>query len=350
MLSDQQKGGDRQGDPWFVLGVLTVVLLGQPTGTAAAEVFIGQGLVPVRNYQPIQGLSLQMPGESAIPLKRGELSLRADFAETSTILREMTPAANGVLKFGQLRSAIGIRYGTAMEDVEVGLEIASIYRHSTGLDGLILAGESFFDRVAPARQQLKNSGFAYVLNRNGQTLLNGPNDAYGLTDAVLHAKGLMVTEGQYAPAVSLRLALNVPVGDRSRAFGTRVGDLGVGLALQKTVWNRVVLYVNVNEILPTGQYLGVGLRGYFTSITGVELMVTPQFSITGQFDYYQSPFGNTGLKLLDKGVTEAVLAFGYRFTPTLLWQIYGVENLDYIRDSAADFTLATVLTYRIPPM
>jgi hypothetical protein len=29
-----------------------------------------------------------------------------------------------------------------------------------------------------------------------------------------------------------------------------------------------------------------------------------------------------------------------------LWQVYGVENLDFIRGSAADFTLSTVLTYR----
>lgn len=199
----------------------------------------------------------------------------------------------------------------------------------------------------PLRQQLKKQGYAYSLGA-GNTVLNPPNDAFGLTDIVLHVKTLLVAERKYVPATSFRMALKVPVGDRTRAFGTGIADLGVGLSLQKTVWNRVGLYVNLNEVLPTGHYLGLALRGYFTAVTGMEVMATPKFSITGQFDYYQSPFGHTGLKLLDNGVTEVVLAFGYRFTPNLLWQIYGVENLDFIRDPAADLTIGTALTYRIP--
>ncbi len=337
-----------QGGRWLAMGAWLVILLGPAVATDAAELYVGQGLVPVRNFQPLQGLSLQMPVDSAMPLKSGEFSLRANVAETSTILRESTVTGNtGILKFGQLRSAFDIRYGTALEDVEVGLELASLYRHSSGLDGLITAVESLAGRPAPLRQKLKRQGYAYSL-ASGNTVLNPPNDAFDLTDIVVHTKALLVAEGKYAPAMSLRVALKVPVGDRTRAFGTGVADLGVGLSLQKTVWNRVGLYVNLNEVLPTGHDLGLALRGYFTMVSGVEFMATPNFSIIGQFDYYQSPFGNTGLKLLDRGVTEAVLAFGYRFTPNLLWQIYGVENLDFIRDSAADFTLGTALTYRIP--
>ena len=346
-MSGRQTQGRGQRSGWPAWSVLLGMLLGPVIGADAAELYFGQGLVPVRNFQPLQGLSLQMPVDSAMPLKSGELSLRANFAETSTVLRETTATRTAILKFGQLRSAFDIRYGTAMEDVEVGFEFASLYRHSSGLDGLVTAVESLVGRPAPLRQQLKHQGYAYSVG-GGNTVLNSPNDAFGLTDIVAHVKTMLVAEGKYAPATSLRVALKVPVGDRTRAFGTGVADLGVGLSLQKTVWNRVGLYVNLNEILPTGHYSGLALRGYFTMVTGVEFMATPKFSITGQFDYYQSPFGNTGLKLLDHGVAEAVLAFGYRFTPNLLWQIYGVENLDFIRDSAADFTLGTALTYRIP--
>lgn len=346
-MSGRQMQGREQRSGWLARSVLLAILLGPSSGAEAAELYVGQGLVPVRNFQPLQGLSLQMPVDSSMPLKSGELSLRANFAETSTILRETTAGGTAILKFGQLRSAFDIRYGTAMEDVEVGLEFASLYRHSSGLDGLVTAIEALVGRPAPIRQQLKNQGYAFSLG-GGNTPLNPPNDAFGLTDIVLHVKTLLVAEGRYKPAMSLRIALKIPVGDRTRAFGTGVADLGVGLSLQKTVWNRIGLYLNLNEVLPTGHYSGLALRGYFTMVTGVEFMATPKFSITGQFDYYQSPFGNTGLKLLDHGVTEAVLAFGYRFTPNLLWQIYGVENLDFIRDSAADLTIGTALTYRIP--
>lgn len=346
-MSGRRTHGGAQRSGWLARSVLLAMLLGPSIGAEAAELYVGQGLVPVRNFQPLQGLSLQMPVDGAMPLKSGEIALRANVAETSTILRETTATGTALLKFGQLRSAVDIRYGTAMEDVEVGLEFASLYRHSSGLDGLITAVEALVGRPAPIRQKLKNQGFAYSLG-SGNTVLNPPNDAFGLTDIVVHVKALLVAEGRYKPAMSLRIALKVPVGDRTRAFGTGVADLGVGLSLQKTVWNRVGLYLNLNEVLPTGHYSGLALRGYFTAVTGVEFMATPKFSVTGQFDYYQSPFGNTGLKLLDNGVTEAVLAFGYRFTPSLLWQIYGVENLDFTRDAAADLTIGTALTYRIP--
>lgn len=348
-MSGQQTQGKRQGSGWPAMSVLLVMFLAPSVSAHAADLYVGQGLVPVRNFQPLQGLSLQMPVDDATPLKSGEITIRANVAETSTILREGEGKASGnaILKFGQLRSGFDVRYGTALENVEVGLELASLYRHSSGLDGLITAVEHLVGRPAPIRRQLKNEGFAFSLG-SGNTVLNPPNDAFGLTDIVVHTKALLVAEGKYAPATSLRVALKVPVGDKTRAFGTSIADLGVGLSLQKTVWNRVGLYVNLNEVLPTGHYIGLALRGYFTAVTGVEFMATPKFSIMGQFDYYQSPFGNTGLKLLDNGVTEAVLAFGYRFTPNLLWQIYGVENLDFTRDSAADFTLGTALTYRMP--
>ncbi|HET8579970.1 MAG TPA: hypothetical protein VFL31_03150, partial [Nitrospiraceae bacterium] len=65
-----------------------------------------------------------------------------------------------------------------------------------------------------------------------------------------------------------------------------------------------------------------------------------------QFDFYSSPFHGTGTAILDQGVTEAVAGFSYRLRRNLLWQVYGVENLDFISGSAADFTLSTLVTYR----
>ena len=346
-LGEQGRPARRQSAVVFTAGAVGVALLGLTVAVNAGDLYVGQGLVPVKNFQPLQGLSLQMPVDNAIPLKSGELVLRANFAETSTDLLETSATGNGVLKFGQLTSAFGVRYGTAMENVEVGLQIESIYRHSSGLDGLVTATERLFGRSNGPRDALKHSGYAYSLSV-GNTVLNPPNEAFGVSDIVVHAKALMVSEGKYMPAASLRVAVKIPVGDKDRALGTGVADLGVGLSLQKTLWERVNVYVNMNEMLPTGHYLNLALRGYFTSVSGVEFMATPRFSITGQFDYYQSPFGNTGIKLLDRGVTEAVLAFGYRLTPNVLWQIYGVENLDFTKGSAADFTLATVLMYRMP--
>jgi hypothetical protein len=326
--------------------VFVFLLVGTAPGIRAHDWSIGQGLVPVRDFQPIQGLSLQMPGESIHPVNKGGVTVRLHVAESSTILQETTPNATAVLKLNQLRSALDLRYGL-LPDTEVGIEIASLYNNSGGIDGLITAVEHLTIHSAPIRESLKHAGFAYTLSRGGQTVLQGTNRAYGLADTVLSSKTLLAAEKKYLPGIALRLAVKLPTGDQSRAFGTGVVDLGFGLAAQKTILARLVLYQNVNEIFPTGHYLGFGLRAYMTSITGVEFVITPKFSITGQFDYYQSPFHHTGIKLLDHAIAEGVLAFGYRFTPALLWQLYGIENLDFTRDAAPDFTLATAITYRL---
>jgi hypothetical protein len=77
-----------------------------------------------------------------------------------------------------------------------------------------------------------------------------------------------------------------------------------------------------------------------------EYLWSENFSITAHFDFYSTPFHGTGSDVFDKGVTETVLGFSYRIAPHWLWQLYAVENLDFITGSAADFTLSTVITYR----
>ena len=64
---------------------VTALAVASAIQVSAAELYIGQGLVPVRNYQPIQGLSLQMPGEGAVPVAKGEFAVRLVASETSTI-------------------------------------------------------------------------------------------------------------------------------------------------------------------------------------------------------------------------------------------------------------------------
>jgi hypothetical protein len=73
-----------------------------------------------------------------------------------------------------------------------------------------------------------------------------------LADTTLSAKTLLLAERSYLPAIALRVALKLPTGDQSRAFGTGVWDTGLGVALQKTLFQRMVLYQNLNGIFRQG--------------------------------------------------------------------------------------------------
>jgi hypothetical protein len=83
-----------------------------------------------------------------------------------------------------------------------------------------------------------------------------------------------------------------------------------------------------------------------SGLAAIEYLWSENLSITAHFDFYSSPFSGTNSAILDRGITESVLGFSYRVAPHFLWQVYAVENLDFIRGSAQDVTVSTVFTYR----
>lgn len=308
----------------------------------------GYGPFPVRNFQPIQLMVLGMFGDRASVVKKGTLDLRIEMADTSMISDDRTPLTTATMKFEQVRSGLFLRYGLT-DQLEVGVEVPALYRYSGILEGAITQAERLTSGLSPARASLKNTGFAYTVSRNGQTLLSGGNQELGLGDITLFSKYQMLAESEKHPAVSLRFAVKTPSGDSDRFFGSGNADVGVGLAVEKMVAAHWILYGNLNGIFPTGSIAGLTLQPAMSGILAAEYLWSSAVSLVAQFDYYSSPFHGTGTPVLDDGVTEVAAGFNYRLRNNLLWQVYGVENLDFIRGGAADFTLSTVVTYRFAP-
>ncbi len=305
----------------------------------------GFGPFPVRNFQPVQLLFLGMPGDRAEVLKKDAFDVRVELADTSAIFNEHNPQSNAVMKLETLRSGIFLRYGLT-DRFEVAMEVPVLYRYQGILNGSITATERATTGLSGPRKDLQNLGYAYSVSPGGRTAFHGGQDQLGLGDISLMSKYQFVRQTETLPAVSLRLAVKAPSGDASRAFGSGHPDVGVGLALEKTFLSRWISYANVNGVFPTGPAGGFHPQPIMSVVTAVEYLWSEHVSFTAQFDYYSSVFHGTGLKVLDRGVTEVVLGFNYRLRPHVFWQVYGVENADFITGGAADFTLSTAITYR----
>jgi hypothetical protein len=325
----------------IVLAALLASLSFQPAPVGAE----GFGPFPVRNFQPFQQLVMSLPGDRASVVKPGTLDMRLELAETASIYNQIGPQNKVTAKFETLRSGLFLRYG-ASDRLELGLEVPVLYRYQGFMNGPITATERATTGEAPARAQLKNTNYAFNVARNGQTIMSGGPGATGLGDTLLMSKYQLLTEGAEMPAVSLRGAVKLPTGDQSDFFGSGSPDFGLGLAVEKLVAGRWMLYGNLTGVVPTGTIAGLGLRPTLSGLLAIEYLWSENLSITVHFDYYSSPFQSTDISAFGKGVTETVLGFSYRVAPHLLWQLYGVENTDFITGSAADFTLSTVLTYR----
>jgi hypothetical protein len=316
--------------------------LGAGNGEAWAE---GFGLFPVRNFSPFQQLVLGMFGDRAAVIPKRVLDIRVELAQTAAIYSETSPTVQASVKFETLRTGTFFRYGLT-DRLEVGLEIPVYYRWEGFQNGLITEVERVTTGVSKPRAVLGDTDFAFNLTQTGQTLFEGVNGAGGLGDITLITKYQAILETAQIPALSTRFALKLPTGDTGKFFGSGHVDVGIGLAIEKTVSNRWVLYGNVNGVFPTGSVSGLSLNPVFSTIGGIEYVWSPNLSLLAQFDYYSSPYRNTGTSMLDNGVTEATAGLNYLLRDNLLWRVYAVENLDIIEGAAADYTVSTVLTYR----
>jgi hypothetical protein len=305
----------------------------------------GFGPFPVRNFQPFQQLVLSLPGDRATVVKPGTLDVRLELAETASIYDKEAPQTTVIVKFETLRSGLFLRYG-ATEKLELGVEVPLLYRYDGFMEGAITATERATTGLAPARAALSNTNFAFNVSHNGQTVMSGPQGATGLGDTMLVSKYQFLTESASTPAVSFRGAVKLPTGDQAAFFGSGSPDFGLGLQVEKLLAGRWVLYANLNGVLPTGSIAGFSLQPTISTMVVAEYLWSENLSITAHFDYYSTPFHGTGSPVFDNGVTETVLGFSYRIAPHWLWQVYAVENVDFITGSAADFTLSTLVTYR----
>lgn len=324
---------------------LMVVLLPTVLMERAWAELDGYGPFPVRNFQVIQLMFLGMQGDRATVLKKGALDIRVELAETSNIFNQTLPNVSAQIKLEQLRSGLFLRYGLT-DRLEVAMEIPAYYRYEGFMNGMISQVERLTSGLSPARAAFKNTPFAYNLSLNGRTAFSGSDGQTALGDITLYGKYQLLKDQGWIPAFSLRTAVKVPSGDSGRFFGSGHTDLGVGAAVEKRIAQRWFLYGNFNGIFPTGSVSLLSTHPSVSGIAAVEYLFTSNFSVTAQFDYYGSPFRDTGTKILDGAVTEVAFGFNYRLRPNLVWQVYGVENLDLTRDSAADFTLSTLMTYR----
>ena len=271
--------------------------------------------------------------------------MRLELAETSGIYNETSPQGNVTVKFETLRSGLFLRYG-ATDRLELGLEVPVLYRYQGFMNGAITAVERATTGVNPARAAFKNTNFVFNVTRNGQTIMSGGPGAMGLGDTTLMSKYQLLTEGAATPAISLRGAVKLPTGDQADFFGSGSLDFGLGLAVEKLVAGRWLLYANVTGVIPTGTIAGLGLRPTLSGLAAIEYLWSENLSVTAHFDFYSSPFFGTDSAVLDHGITEAVWGVSYRVAPHFLWQVYAVENLDFYTESAPDFTVSTVFTYR----
>lgn len=322
----------------------TASLAEEPYDATAAFTFLGPA--PARNFQPIQLIFLQLPFERAQTVRRGQLSLEVDSAESNEIATTQGPIVSA-LKFETNRTVFGIRYGIA-DRWEMGIHLPFITRYGGFLDPVINQVESWFNSKNSERDRYPDNTFgAFIVRKGDEILFEGKREEFQPGDLWFSVKR-EIDPGDRWPLLALRGALKMPTGDADAVLGSGNPDLGFGLAAEKQVWRRLMLFLNVNLVFPFGR-VGDGelsLNPIVSESFAAEFALTRRWSALLHQAVYTSPMHGTDTNLLDADAVELGLGLNFGWSERLGFQVLGINNVSGV-EQAADFTL--LLGVRIRP-
>jgi hypothetical protein len=314
---------------------------------AAPDTFpASYGPLRLVNQQPVQLLFLQpFPDRAeATPFRHVDVDLNV--ALTNTLVGgEQDVTAN--LDLEMVRMVIALRYGVH-PNFEVGIALPIIYTYGGILDEFIIEVERL---VTPGNERhvRKNQvagEFTYQVSRGNRVFIQGQNDALGIGDIVLQAKGQLLHEQEWLPPVSLRAAVKFPSGDSDRAFGSGEIDGSLGVLLQKSL-GRFTFYVNADVTFPGQAFddVDVTLHPFFMGLFAIEFRVSRPVSLVLQLRGDTRPFHDT-IPILDRRILETHLGVNWAISRHLVLQAGLAEDQFDSACCSADVSFFLNLTGR----
>lgn len=326
-----------------VLSVLLLCWSGVVRAADEGPVFLGPA--PTRNFQPIQLIFLNLPFERAEPLAHRSVTLQISSAEINEIATTQGPIES-VLKFETNRTVLSPRYGVA-PGWEVGVDVSFISRFGGFMDPLIDAVESATGTSNPERDLYPHNTFGdFFVRRNGTPVFTGRAQSLEIGDVSLLAKrALPIGDGW--PLLALRGAVKFPTGREGGVFGSGKTDVGFGLAADQRVWERLMVYGNLNLVFPGGPITParLTLNPIFTESVAAEMSLTKRVAALVYEAAYTSPMHGTGVRLLDGTPVEIGVGVNLGWSPRLGLQLLAIDNVSPV-EPAADFSFMLVATVR----
>ena len=307
--------------------------------------FVFSGPAPARNFQPIQLIFLHLPFERAATLRAGELAFHLESAESNEIATS-DGRIDARLKFETNRTVLGARYGVA-PGWDVGIDLPFITRYGGFLDPFIDAVESAFESENGERDIYDENEFGAFDVLKGQTVVfEGGKETFQPGDLWFSAKREFRLPDPW-PLLAARGAIKAPSGEADDVLGSGKPDFGLGLAAEHRPLSRVMLYLNLDLVIPVGPVTDadLSLNPFFTQAFAAEFAVTRRWSLQYHQALYTSPFHGNGAKLLDGTVVELGFAINFAFREWLGVQLLAINNVSGV-EQAADFTVLLALDSR----
>lgn len=325
----------------FVVWATVAFLLAWGGGTVASA--RPKGPLQVKNRFPMHlGLLTPMPEGPAV-LSQGRLT--ATLAVDYSSIFFQSRSSHWQVLMDMETTVIDIRLGYGFsEKLMVDLELPFIRMSDGFLDGFLEQYHSTFGFPNYGREKRPQNEFAYVVQQDGNDLINPLSESFRPGDIFLGAKlALPRAEGGHLQS-SLRLAVQAPTGDSEQWMGNGGWDWGLALPTRVEAGDFSYYFTpslainsavgSKNSRLETKPLWGL--------LAAVEFEYSADWSWIGQVNIYSPAFVKTGIDDLDQNSIE--LAFGCRFKGPL-GLLYEIAFCEDLTRAAPDFTLHLALTW-----
>jgi hypothetical protein len=327
--------------PAMLIGLLIVQLCWAPTWVRAAE---EKGPLQVRNQFPPHLMFLTpVPQSPRLPAD-GQLRGSLAFDYSSVYFDEASANGSALVDMEMAVFELAFDYGLT-DRLALGLRLPLVSMNAGFLDGPLETFHETFGLPNYDKQLRPKDDFAYDLKKDGQNWLDPQSGGLNLADITTELKlALVKREGKDPSAVSLSYQVKLPTGDPDHGFGSGAVDHGLFLPIQIQI-DRCIVYLTPGYIWvadPETDGPDVAARNVVSFFAGGEYLLTADFSLLTQINFYTSPTERTGIDKLDDGSLDLAVGFHWRFAPELGFEFAFCEDLTR---AAPDFNLHGRIVY-----
>ncbi len=283
---------------WPLVVLLLILLL---PGTA----FAFMGPLDVRNSFPM----VQAVGNPSIESARPENAVEAHLSYSSVFVNDSSSTWSFVADFEA--AVLDLRLRRLVGDSwELSLDVPVISYHSGFMDGFLDAYHDAFGLPDYGRGSRPSNEFAFLVSRDGATVVEGNAGRISLGDIKVGLKKALHGKD---PRISVYGFVELPSGDASSGFGSGSVDGGAAVLLDKSIGEKTMLYLNAGFVFAHSYRAAqtVGLESFPYGGAALEWAVSGKVSLLAQFFAQGSPFRDTGIRAID--AISTTLSFGAKF-------------------------------------
>ncbi len=328
---------------WGVLGLLPILatFACRSQSSELASEPVVRGPLPTRVQHPLALLFPGMAPRRATPVAAQRTEALVSVAYASLFAVDAA-SGNRVAFDGELaRASARLRFGLD-EESDLEIEFAALYATSGFLDDFVQDFHRTLSLPDGGRPEAEDDQFAMFLRKEGQRIFEVEEDRLSMADLPIVWTRRVLHEDADAPALAVRVAVELPTGSLERGSGNEEVDLAAGMLGEKS-FGRWTVTGSLDWVLTQRPDsfvdAGVDVHDLLVLQNGWEYRWGERTSLLAQLSWTSAMTDDLQFKEIDREILDLGVGWARDLGPGVRWLFSFHEDL--IAATGPDFTIFT---------